>query len=251
MYIATAISGEENYFNIINNNLDFHSVNALAFEEKMEDLPKGLDYKEKLRYIKENYGQTWRYYAKALGFSLLYGTTEFGLSKTLEVTKKEAKEIIDTFLERNKGINDYIESTKDFVCKNGYVENFAGQRVYLPDTKGFNRFNIKGRKTNKYYKALASLRFAINYRVQSANAFLLYEGMVKFFEKIKKLNLDVKLLCTIYDAVYLSIDKEVDSNLITDILKESFEVDFKGLKMKIDITESDTGRWYDWENIQL
>jgi len=250
MYIATAISGEENYFNIIENELDFHSVNALAFEDKM-DLPEGLSYNDKLEYIKENYKQTWRYYAKALGFSLLYGTTEFGLSKTLDVSKKEAKEIIKSFLKKNKGIDNYIESTKDFVCEHGYVENFMGQRVYLPNTKGFNRFKTKVRKTKRDYHALASLRFAINYKIQSANAFLLYEGMLKFFEKVKELNLDIKLLSTIYDACYFSVNKNVESKLVSKLLKESFEVDFKGVRMEIDITQSDTGRWYDWENIDL
>lgn len=247
LFIATSISQEENYFNILNNNLDFHSVNALAFEDKMTEMPDGLPYEDKLKFIKENYGDTWRYYAKALGFSLLYGGTEHSLSKTLSIPKKQAKDVVDSFLKKNQGIKKYIEDTKDFACKYGYVENFYGQRVQLPECLGYNwRVSYK-----KNYKALGNLRFAINFKIQSANAFLLYEGMIDFFEKVKEKKWDINLLCTIYDAVYLDVDDSIDSKEVANLLKECFEVDFFGVGMKIDVGQSDTGRWYDCDNIKL
>ena len=152
------------------------------------------------------------------------------------------------FLEANRGIRNYIDNTKLEVHEKGYVENNWGMRIPLPECLNYNPFknNLK-----KDYKAIANYRFAINNKIQSANAFLLYEGLVKLDREIAKRNLNVHPLITIYDAVYFEVGKEVDLQELKALLKECFEVDFLGVKMKIDLSMSDDGTWYSWENIKL
>jgi DNA polymerase-1 len=246
--VVSALSKEPNFLEAIKNGWDFHSNTAYnVFKEKMVIPVELTDKKQILDYIKKNYSLL-RQYSKGCLFGLIYGIQEGGLSKNLGVTKSEAKEIIDSFFMGNKTLEKYLDEQKMLVTKKGYVENYYGQRVYLPTLKGFNP---KKNTFKKDWSKISALRFVNNYLIQSGNAFLLYDGLIKLNEIIKNKQLDVKFLTTVYDSLYLDLSESTDLKEIVSILKECFEVDFFGVKMKIDISGSDTGRWYDWENIDL
>ena len=76
--------------------------------------------------------------AKAVNFGIAYGQGAFGLADTLNISRKEAKEIIEAYFEKFKNIKDYIVSTKESAKKTGYVEMLSGRRRYIDELQSKN-----------------------------------------------------------------------------------------------------------------
>ena len=232
--ILAALADEPNFKEAFENGLDLHSKMAYSIWKDEMDIDDNLPDNEKLKQVKEKYGDTYRYYAKGINFGLPYSISEVGLSKSLGVTKKEAKSYIDRYEEANSKIKQYMDWSKDKVMKEGYTEGSFGERLYLKNAKGYNwRKSKKGRKKN--WKAIKEYKKATNFIIQSDNAFMLYYSLVSFFEDIKKQNLDITLISTIYDSIYIRVHKDIDNYIVWDLLKKHFEINFYGIDMKIDI----------------
>lgn len=251
--VMAHLSGEDSILEAIKNDYDLHSTTALrAFGDKMT-IPEGLSHKETLDYIKEHYGKTWRDRSKTLVFSLLYGVTAYGLKDLLKCSAKEAQSSIDSYFAGHPKVKAYIDSVKDFIHQHGYVENRAGARVYLQNAKQYD-----WRKMDKYPKGSTGIKgakeeykFAVNFTIQSACSFILYESIVPFFDEIENLGLDVTLITTIYDSVMLKVHKSIDPNLIADLLRKHFTTDLGNVIIDIDAFMSPSGCWGSYEEISL
>jgi len=167
-------------------------------------------------------------------FSLPYGTTEVGLSKSIGVSKTEAKRYIEDYRKGNKAIADYIDWSKDHVMTKGYTEGSYGERLYLKSAKGYD-WRQQDNKRNKNWEAIAQYKKATNFIIQSDNAFMLYKSLITFFKEIEEKKLDISLIATIYDSMYIRVNKEIDNKLVYNLMKKHFEVDFYGIPMLIDI----------------
>ncbi|SUP58824.1 DNA polymerase I [Weissella viridescens] len=71
--------------------------------------------------------------AKAVNFGIVYGISDFGLANNIGVSRKEAKEIIDTYFQEYPGIKQWSDNIIEFAREHGYVETLAHRRRYLPD----------------------------------------------------------------------------------------------------------------------
>lgn len=80
-----------------------------------------------------NYEQRRRS-AKAINFGLIYGMSAFGLSRQLNIPRKESQKYMDLYFERYPGVLEYMERTREQAKEKGYVETLNGRRLYLPDT---------------------------------------------------------------------------------------------------------------------
>ncbi len=76
--------------------------------------------------------------AKAINFGLIYGMSAFGLSRQLNIPRKEAQKYMDLYFERYPGVLEYMERTRAQAKEQGYVETLEGRRLYLPDIKSSN-----------------------------------------------------------------------------------------------------------------
>ncbi|MGL5099128.1 MAG: DNA polymerase, partial [Fusobacteriaceae bacterium] len=183
--IMASIIDSEVILQAIQNGWDLHSINAwnMLGDRILKEMPElkemyeeaGSDV-DKLRKfystIKENFEQTYRYYAKSLIFSLAYGTTAHGVSKNLGIPKKEAQGLIDSYLKANPAMANYIKVQHETAKKGGYTENPFGARLLLPDaphmyTSNDRKVRMRGEK---------QLKKSLNVPIQSSNAFLLYDG---------------------------------------------------------------------------
>ena len=156
----------------------------------------------------------------------------------MKVTQKEAKEMLETYMDKNSKIQEYMDINKDFLCKNGYIEGQHGQRLYMKNSLGVDWRDLEGKPYEEIKEILSELRKSTNFIIQSENAMILYEALLRLDKKIKKLKLKDKifLLTTIYDAVYLSVDNTVSDEEIKNILTEVFQVWYtKEVKFKIDV----------------
>ncbi|MCL8000737.1 DNA polymerase, partial [Brucella sp. 21LCYQ03] len=76
--------------------------------------------------------------AKAVNFGIIYGQSAFGLSQNLNISRKEAAEIIDQYFTQYSGIRDYMSKTIETAKENGYVETILKRRRYLRDINSAN-----------------------------------------------------------------------------------------------------------------
>ncbi len=100
---------------------------------------------------------------KAINFGIIYGQTDYGLSREINVTRKEAQEYIDLYFDRYQGVKNWIETQIKEARIKGYVTTLLGRRRYLRDinSKNYNLENFAERGTvnstiqgtaDRYYK---------------------------------------------------------------------------------------------------
>jgi DNA polymerase I len=77
-----------------------------------------------------------RRYAKTINFGLIYGMGAFGLSQSLGIEQKAAKDYIERYFARFAGVKRYMDQTKRLAAEQGYVETYFGRRIWLPEIKG-------------------------------------------------------------------------------------------------------------------
>src|SRR5471032_3329799 len=77
-----------------------------------------------------------RRYAKTINFGLIYGMGAYGLSESLGIEQKAAKDYITRYFERFAGVRRYMDETKASAAEKGYVETLFGRRISLPEING-------------------------------------------------------------------------------------------------------------------
>lgn len=135
-----------------------------------------------------------RFRAKALNFGILYGMGVLGFAKSAGVSREEAQDFIDSYFIKFPAIRIYIEKTKEFARKNGYVQTMLDRRRYLPE------INSK----NPPLRAQAE-RMAINHPIQGANADIIKMAMVAISENLKTQSEKCKMLLQIHDELLFEI----------------------------------------------
>ena len=159
--------------------------------------------------------------AKAVNFGLAYGQSAFGLSQTLNISRTEAKEIIDNYFEKFPGIRQYMEDTKVFARENGYVETIMGRRRYLRD------INSK----NWTVRAQAE-RNAINSPIQGSAADLIKVAMINIHRDLKSQNFATKMLLQVHDELVFEVPKsELDA--VSPLIEEGMKNAIPNLKVPV------------------
>ena len=146
--------------------------------------------------------------AKIINFSIVYGTTSFGLSKRLNNNKKEAENYINNYFKTYPEIKQYMKNTIDFASKNGYTETLLGRKCYI------NLINSKG-----IHKQFLE-RLAINSPIQGTGADIIKMATIELQEKLK--NFDAKILLQIHDELVIEVKTEIANN-IARIVKDTME----------------------------
>lgn len=159
----------------------------------------------------EEVTDTYRRYAKAVNFGIIYGISDFGLSENVGITVKEAKKYIEDYLEKYPKIKEYMDNTKNIAVEKGYVETKFGRRRYVPNIKSQN-----------YIIREQAKRIAMNAPIQGTAADITKIAMVKIEERIKKEKLDAKILLQVHDEIIVECNDNI-KDMIAKILKEEME----------------------------
>ncbi|MDL2310808.1 DNA polymerase I [Peptostreptococcaceae bacterium OttesenSCG-928-C18] len=170
--------------------------------------------------------------AKAVNFGIVYGIGDYSLSQDLKITRKEAKEYIDNYLDTYKGIKKYMEDIVELGKKQGYVETIMHRRRYIPELNSKN-FNIKG----------FGERVALNTPIQGSAADIIKIAMVEVYNRLKDKKLKSKLVLQVHDELII---ETVESELkeVEKILKDTMEHAVKlNVELKVDINVGNS--WYD------
>ena len=159
----------------------------------------------------EEVTDTYRRYAKAVNFGIIYGISDFGLSENVGITVKEAKKYIEDYLKKYPKIKEYMDNTKNIAVEKGYVETKFGRRRYVQNIKSQN-----------YIIREQAKRIAMNAPIQGTAADITKIAMVKIEERIKKEKLDAKILLKVHDEIIVECNDNI-KDMIANILKEEME----------------------------
>ena len=170
--------------------------------------------------------------AKAVNFGIVYGISDYGLSQSLGITRKQAKAFIDDYLASFPGVKQYMSDIVKDAKAQGYVETLLHRRRYIPDITSRN-FNLRS----------FAERTAMNTPIQGSAADIIKLAMVKFSEKIKETKYHAKLLLQVHDELIFEIPKsEVEdfSKFVEEIMEQALVLD---VPLKVDSNYGAT--WYD------
>ncbi|MCE2742007.1 MAG: DNA polymerase I [Fluviicola sp.] len=132
--------------------------------------------------------------AKAVNFGIIYGQSAFGLSQTLNISRTEAKEIIDSYYAQYGTIKTYMDETVAKARENGYVETIMKRRRYLPDINSSNAI-VRG----------FAERNSINAPIQGSAADIIKMAMVAVYQEMKKTNLRSKMILQVHDELVFDV----------------------------------------------
>ena len=141
--------------------------------------------------------------AKAINFGIIYGISAFGLANQLGIAREEASAYIKKYFERFPGIRAYMDETREFCRKHGYVETLFGRKCHYPDIKASN---ASVRSFNE--------RAAINARLQGTAADIIRRAMIRMEQALTEHKLAAQMLLQVHDELIFEVpDDEVAATL--------------------------------------
>ena len=197
--IIAALSKEENMINAFKNGEDIHASTAA----RVFDVP--LD--EVTREQRSN--------AKTVNFGIIYGVSAFGLSNQTDLTRGEAKELIDTYYETYPKLKAFMSAQVDFAREHGYVETVLKRRRYLKDINSRNAMVRNGAERN-----------AVNAPIQGSAADIIKLAMINIHKRFEEENFQSKMLLQVHDELVFDAHKE-ELEIIKPIIKFEMENAFK------------------------
>lgn len=170
--------------------------------------------------------------AKAVNFGIVYGISDWGLSEQLDISPKEAREIIQIFYANYPEIATYRESIIDSVSKNSYVTTLSGRRRYLGEINH-----------EKYQVREFAKRAATNAPIQGTAADLIKIAMIKVDEYLTNNNMKSQLVLQIHDELVFKIHKDEKDDVIKhvkNLMENALPLD---VKMHVEYQAGRT--WFD------
>ncbi|WP_058911943.1 DNA polymerase I [Entomohabitans teleogrylli] len=156
--------------------------------------------------------------AKAINFGLIYGMSAFGLSRQLNIPRKEAQRYMDLYFERYPGVLEYMERTRQQAKDQGYVETLEGRRLYLPDIKSSNAARRAGAE-----------RAAINAPMQGTAADIIKKAMIAVDDWLQRERPRVKMIMQVHDELVF----EVHQDEIEQVAKKVHELMESSMKLDV------------------
>ena len=140
--------------------------------------------------------RTQRSNAKTVNFGIIYGVSAFGLSQQTDLSRAEAKTLIDTYYENYPQLRNYMSNQVDFARDHGYVETVLGRRRYLKDINSQNAI-VRG----------AAERNAVNAPIQGSAADIIKIAMINIHNQLKEGNWKSKMLLQVHDELVFEVPK--------------------------------------------
>ena len=155
--------------------------------------------------------------SKRANFGIIYGITVFGLAERLDISRDEAKMLIDGYFATFPQVHDYMEKSKEIARQQGYVTTLFGRRRYLPDINSANA-TVRG----------FAERNAINAPIQGTAADIIKVAMIRIFQRFKKEGIKSKMILQVHDELNFSVlpeEKEQVERIVIEEMQGAFHMD--------------------------
>lgn len=170
--------------------------------------------------------------AKAVNFGIVYGISGFGLAEQLGISRKKAEQYIEQYLEKYKGVKEFMDGIVEKAKEQGYVETLFHRRRYIPELS-----------SNNYMVRQFGARAAMNTPIQGTAADIMKIAMIEVNKKLEEEKLNAKLILQIHDELLIECKIE-EKEKVKKILKESMENAVK-LDIPLKVEMSEASNWYD------
>lgn len=213
--VLAHMSQDEIMLNAFQEQQDIHKICASqVFDVPLEQVTKAM-----------------RSHAKAVNFGIVYGISDFGLAEQLGISRKEAKQYIDSYLDKYHKIEEFMEREIENAKQNGYVQTMFHRRRYIPEIS-----------SNNYMVRKFGDRAAMNAPIQGTAADIMKLAMIAVHQELKKRNLQSKMVLQIHDELIIEALEE-EKEEVSQILRECMEEAAKlSVKLEVDLEEGKT--WY-------
>ena len=198
--IIAALSEEETMIKAFKEGEDIHASTAA----KVFNVP----IKEVTREQRSN--------AKTVNFGIIYGVSAFGLSNQTDLSRTEAKDLIETYYKTYPKLRNYMSEQVDFARENGYVQTVLGRRRYLNAINGSNAI-VRG----------AAERNAVNAPIQGSAADIIKIAMINIHNKLSEGKYRSKMLLQVHDELVFDIYKpelETLQKLIKSEMENAYQL---------------------------
>ena len=147
--------------------------------------------------------------SKRANFGIIYGITVFGLAERLDISREEAKQLIDGYFATFPDVHDYMEQAKQTARQQGYVTTLFGRRRYLPDINSANA-TVRG----------FAERNAINAPIQGTAADIIKVAMIRIHQRFKAEGIRSKMILQVHDELNFSVYPEEKGRVEAIVLEE-------------------------------
>lgn len=170
--------------------------------------------------------------AKAVNFGIVYGISDYGLSQSLGITRKEAGQFIDRYLDSFPGVKDYMDDIIADAREKGFVETLLHRRRYIPEITSRN-FNLRS----------FAERTAMNTPIQGSAADIIKKAMIDMAARLEKEGLQTRLLLQVHDELIFEAPKdeiEILKEIVPDVMEHALKLN---VPLKVEYSYGST--WYD------
>ncbi len=214
--LLAAISGDVKMIDAFNSDQDIHRQTA----SQVFDVPL------------EAVTDSQRKRAKAVSFGIVYGISDFSLSKDIGVSRPAAKKYIENYLHRYPAVSEYLENIKKEARDKGYVSTLLGRRRYIPEM-------ASGKKTVRSFGE----RVAMNSPIQGTAADIIKLAMVNTYRALKEGGYESKLILQVHDELIIEApENEVED--VKELLISEME-NALSLEVKLSVETAIGRNWYD------
>lgn len=198
--VMAHLSGDENMIEAFREGHDIHAATAAKiYHETIDTVSR--DQRTK---------------AKRANFGIIYGITVFGLAERLDISRDEAKQLIDGYFETFPAVRDYMEKAKETARERGYVETLFGRRRYLPDINSRNA-TVRG----------FAERNAINAPIQGTAADIIKVAMIRIARRFKAEGVKSKMILQVHDELNFSVvpdERELVERIVMEEMQGAFDM---------------------------
>ena len=196
--VMAHLSQDENMMNVFREGKDLHAATAATI------------YKKDINEVSRDE----RTKSKRANFGIIYGITVFGLAERLDITRDEAKQLIDGFFQTFPQVHQYMEASKQKAREKGYAETVFHRRRYLPDINSHNAMVRNFAERN-----------AINAPIQGSAADIIKVAMIRIFNRFKAEGIRSKMILQVHDELNFSVypeEKEIVERIVIEEMQNAF-----------------------------
>lgn len=193
--VAASMSGDPGMCEAFNAGKDIHTATAA----KVYGVPENEVTKD------------MRYKAKSVNFGIIYGQGAFGLAENLNISRTEAKQLIDNYFKEYEGIKKFMDGQVNFAREHGYVKTLLGRKRWLRDITS----------SNATVRSFAE-RNAINAPIQGSAADMIKVAMINIHSELSKMNIKSRMVLQVHDELVFDVYKP-ELDLIKPIIEKHMQ----------------------------
>jgi DNA polymerase-1 len=161
--------------------------------------------------------------AKAVNFGIVYGISDYGLSQSLDITRKDAAQFIDTYLNSFPGVKQYMSDIVADAKRKGYVTTLMNRRRYLPEITSSN-FNLRS----------FAERTAMNTPIQGSAADIIKKAMIEMAKRLEVEGMQTRMLLQVHDElIFEAPEHEIEKlkEIVPEVMESALALD---VPLKVD-----------------